>query len=566
MQESRRKSPISMLNEDVLWKIFMLNTEFDRYSDHWSSSSPLIIARRCSQACRQWRSMLLSSPLIWGRLIDLRALRQKKDDWRKEVEARSEGALLWVYGCISPELLPDFLFPFLHKNWGRVQILYLWHQKYHQYDDKLWAFLNEPAPYLQKFEAQVPNHRTSLPSNSLFADNAPVLRHFCGYTNKFPTDASWLRNLSSMTFSSVFTTDEVLQALKRTPNLVSLTISTQYDYDYDSAARNQAATDEIVLSKLGTLTLEGSFLGAGTILQRITPSPDYNLSTTQLEFRHIASEGHVGEYYYAQYEEGIKSYLLPHFSVHPPSSVKIQLIRENALVLESANLNSHTGQFSIELYTPSLSSSSLIKELISSASFSSATKLQIRFGAWSMPTPTSALGIVSLLEAFPSVKTLITSDAVLYSLLQHPDRTARLFPSLTTLDLTDSPSVPSDLSSESGSHECAGDPSPPPPPSREQFLKLRKDAGWQQPVTVLLLSTTPDNIRLLQRGGMVHYESEYPGLLVKCSAEEYLCGSGQPEKLRFEAVANDLRATKTRLRDMGWLVGARWKSWLEDNS
>ncbi|KAF4611231.1 hypothetical protein D9613_006609 [Agrocybe pediades] len=562
MQDSRRKSPISMLNEDVLWRIFMLNTEFHG-SDPWPNS-PLTTARHCSQACRRWRSMFLSSRLIWGRLIDLCALRQRKDDWRKEVEARSEGALLWVYGYISSlGLLPDFLFPFLHKNWGRVQILYLWGEIYDQYDDKLWAFLNKPAPQLRKFEAKIPNRNTSLPNNSLFADNAPFLRHFHGYTGKFPTNASWLRNLSSMTFSSMFTTGEVLQALQRMPNLVSLTISTHYDSD--SAVRIQVATNGIFLAKLETLTLEGSVLGAGTILQRITPSPDCSLSITQLDFSRIASEGHVGEYYYAQYEEGIKSYLLPHFSVHPPSSVKIQFVRENALVLESGNLNSHTGRFSIELYTPSLPSSSLIKELISSGSFSSVTNLPIRFGAWSMPTPTSALGIVSLLEAFPSVTTLITSDAVLYSLLQHPDRTARLFPSLTTLELIDPPV--DDLLRISDSQETAGDLAPPPLPPRERFLKLRKDTAWQQqPISVLHLSTTPYNIRLLERGGMVHFESEYPGLLVKCSSEEYMCGSGQPEKLRFEAVVNNVRATMKRFRDMGAPVGERWKSLLKDYS
>ncbi|KAF9559642.1 hypothetical protein CPC08DRAFT_708686 [Agrocybe pediades] len=106
MQASRDELPISVLHEEVLWKVFLLNTDFGIYSTF--ESSPLTTARHCSHVRRQWRSIFLSSSVIWGRVVDIEDLGQKKSGWKKEVFTRSGEALLWVYARILSEAQRDF--------------------------------------------------------------------------------------------------------------------------------------------------------------------------------------------------------------------------------------------------------------------------------------------------------------------------------------------------------------------------------------------------------------------------------------------------------------------------
>ncbi|KAF9539803.1 hypothetical protein CPC08DRAFT_717402 [Agrocybe pediades] len=90
MQASRDEPPISVLHEDVLWNIFLFNTDFDIYYPF--EHNPLTTARHCSQ----------------GRLVDIEDLEKKKSGWKKEVLARSGEDLLWVYARHLSEAQRDF--------------------------------------------------------------------------------------------------------------------------------------------------------------------------------------------------------------------------------------------------------------------------------------------------------------------------------------------------------------------------------------------------------------------------------------------------------------------------
>jgi hypothetical protein len=90
-----REPSISKLGRDLLWKVFLINSDtnsrlsvestiqFNEATGKRLSRdeiffiySPLTIARRSSQVCRLWRDIILSSPSLWGRIIDFDYLKQ----------------------------------------------------------------------------------------------------------------------------------------------------------------------------------------------------------------------------------------------------------------------------------------------------------------------------------------------------------------------------------------------------------------------------------------------------------------------------------------------------------
>ncbi|KAF4612993.1 hypothetical protein D9613_010820 [Agrocybe pediades] len=225
-------STMTALHEDLLFKIFLEDTYAGPHFP-FTKDRPLTTARHCSQVCRQWRSIFLSSSSIWGRLIDLNGLKETTDQWRNEILARTGDAVLWVYGFVNRDVW-DFLSPFLQKNWRRVQILVI--RDINTLDmtsldlqQEMWAFMKEPAPQLCRIQVKQDNPLTSgLPTSPLFGDDAPLLKDF-SMKHKFPTNVSWICNLSSISFPSTFNMDEVLTTLWRMPRLEYLSLSVDSD-------------------------------------------------------------------------------------------------------------------------------------------------------------------------------------------------------------------------------------------------------------------------------------------------------------------------------------------------
>ncbi|KAF4613365.1 hypothetical protein D9613_010847 [Agrocybe pediades] len=545
MQASRHRALMPILHDDLLWDIFLLNTHPDfTYHDSdfpviESGYRPLTTARHCSQVCRQWRSIYLSSPSIWGRLIYLDSLQQQKDDWWKEVVARTGEASLWVYGEAWPRNMLDFPFPFLQKNWRRVQRLFITDNSnsgsitLSPLDrQKMWAFLKEPAPRLESIRICMSGSVTTLPVCQL-SDDCPLLRSFGIFdgTYKFPINTSWLRNLSSVAFPHSCTTEEILNALRRMPELVCVTISNFAGTD--SEISNHQGYPQIILPKLRMLALRGNLRTAGIVLQCIKPSADCCITITRLLNVRVPGGDHLEEY--EQYEKGLTSHVMSYFSQHPPSAIKLHfkahqrdiLSLESHPATRSAGLDYYDLQrFAIELYSPS---SSLLQKLIASASFSRVTTLRV-IPSFIIRTP--APDMVSILEPFTSLTTFSTEDGILRSLLKYPERTAALFPTLVTLEVTrrwrEKPTQQIGVL------------------AHEKFLKLRKEIG--RPISILDLGS----VLKLQRDRN-HFEFEHPGLLVKWSrmidgewrTEEYRCGDGHPEKLRFSSVVEILEAEQS---------------------
>ncbi|KAF9552319.1 hypothetical protein CPC08DRAFT_714715 [Agrocybe pediades] len=64
------------------------------------SHDRLRAARYSSQVCRSWRSLLLRSPIVWARLLDLNSLRKSKEKWTEEVVSRIGNAPIWIEGPV----------------------------------------------------------------------------------------------------------------------------------------------------------------------------------------------------------------------------------------------------------------------------------------------------------------------------------------------------------------------------------------------------------------------------------------------------------------------------------
>ncbi|KDR80339.1 hypothetical protein GALMADRAFT_153974, partial [Galerina marginata CBS 339.88] len=70
---------IDLEDESISWGQHFRNTRY----------SPLNTVRLTSQVCSHWREIILGSPIIWASTIELQILRQKSDNWRKEVMRRT---------------------------------------------------------------------------------------------------------------------------------------------------------------------------------------------------------------------------------------------------------------------------------------------------------------------------------------------------------------------------------------------------------------------------------------------------------------------------------------------
>ncbi|KAF4613360.1 hypothetical protein D9613_010849 [Agrocybe pediades] len=350
------------------------------------------------------------------------------------------------------------------------------------------------APHLQWINlCPLTESRKYMPGGRLFGDNAPLLRDFSISASRFRTDASWLPNLSSVTFYDCFTLEDVLVSLQRMPQLSSLT-----DVDLRGNALNEVAT-----------------LNAVAILQRITPSPDCCLAMDGPYKRPLpALDPGKNE----EYEKAVEAYLVPFLSLHPPSCVSFFLNADMLHIIDSHPPDLDHRNFIIMLYTPLLHFSSLIKELVNSACFSHIVMLDLEISSdYSFDDPAN-VAITATLAAFTNVKTLLASEHTLRLLLKQPSITSTLFPALFTLQI----SYPQ--SRKPGQEESSE-------PPHQRFLKLRRAVG--RPISVLELKTGS----VPCRAGNMEYLEEHAGLLVKWSSKrvgitEYVCGSGHPARLR----------------------------------
>ena len=115
---------IAQLPTDILEEIFLLNAHI--FEDRQYSSLRSTIS--CSHVCSSWRALLLSTPLVWARLLQIDELLHMSEIAREEILARSGTAPLWIARSAALTRLFEedkvhsfFLDVILRPNWTRIE-------------------------------------------------------------------------------------------------------------------------------------------------------------------------------------------------------------------------------------------------------------------------------------------------------------------------------------------------------------------------------------------------------------------------------------------------------------
>ncbi|KDR65684.1 hypothetical protein GALMADRAFT_1248600 [Galerina marginata CBS 339.88] len=261
---SQTNSPITTLHHDIHREIFLSNANI------FAEKKCLETTRLSSQVCHTWRSHILNSPTIWGRLLELSALERCTEQWREEVLRRSGDSLLWIYGHASgsftyPRIGTKFFYRILNTYWERIEHLSMTTMDL-PIDEELWQPLLRPAPFLQSFSVvplglrRVVNHfpasNFNTPSSPLFSDHAPVLRKFCTNGFAFSLTSPWLADLCNLHLFHPVSVSEILNALRSTPFLTTLAISGTAERSLDS----ESSLPSVILANLTSLTFTDIWL------------------------------------------------------------------------------------------------------------------------------------------------------------------------------------------------------------------------------------------------------------------------------------------------------------------
>ncbi|KAF9552323.1 hypothetical protein CPC08DRAFT_714719 [Agrocybe pediades] len=207
---------------ELLQEIFLKNTEVDDLSH-----DRLRTARYSSQVCQSWRSLLLRSPFVWARLLDLDSLGRSREKWSEEVVSRIGDAPIWMEGRVRPSLDSVLMFV-LEKKWENVQALRLV-GSFNHYPTNSWSFIGRKAPLLETLTIHFPDslfptsQLHSLCSSLLFNNEAPRLRELeISTAFQVKPSAPWLSNLQVLILSTKQTVTSILSILHNTPRLERL--------------------------------------------------------------------------------------------------------------------------------------------------------------------------------------------------------------------------------------------------------------------------------------------------------------------------------------------------------
>lgn len=190
-------APIYKLDRDVLHAIFSINTHrklalsTDDVVCADFKSSPLVITRRTSHVCVLWRDIVLKSPMIWARCVDLDELAQRDSSWRDLVLERAGNAMLTITATlVTPRLIPQsgmgtFFIDTLKLHWNRIREISISLTDSDVQDIRIMELFSRPAPNLQKFVLLIETGELDddlapqkLDGIRVFSDHAPSLVHF----------------------------------------------------------------------------------------------------------------------------------------------------------------------------------------------------------------------------------------------------------------------------------------------------------------------------------------------------------------------------------------------------
>ena len=223
---------IHALNDDALLLIFSINGNMflDEYALHTTRATSLV--------CQRWRNLMLATPSLWARLLDIDLISFSEHyEWRKELMRRTGAALLWIkvdevkkkQPADSSRAIGQFFFSLIRENWHRIQNLVDYLHATPTFHPTTWEPLSRPAPVLERFnmmwERTQPAQNTDpTPLAVLFSGSAPMLRDFCFLPYTIDERVPWLCQLRVMEFDNTYNIRHVLGILQSTPHLQELKI------------------------------------------------------------------------------------------------------------------------------------------------------------------------------------------------------------------------------------------------------------------------------------------------------------------------------------------------------
>ncbi len=223
---------IHALNDDALLLIFTINGNMflDQFALHTTRATSLV--------CRRWRTLMLATPSLWARLLDIDLISFSEHyEWRKELMRRTGTALLWIkinevknkQPADPSRAIGQFFFSLIRENWHRIQNLVVYLHATPTFHPTTWEPLSRPAPVLERFnmmwERTQPAQNTDpTPLAVLFSGSAPMLRDFCFLPYTIDERVPWLCQLRAMEFDNAYNIRDVLGILQSTPHLQELKI------------------------------------------------------------------------------------------------------------------------------------------------------------------------------------------------------------------------------------------------------------------------------------------------------------------------------------------------------
>ncbi len=133
---------IDILDDDALLYIFTMNANM------FVDDGALVTTCATSLVCRRWRNLMLDTPSLWAKLIDMGWISCAVEyEFRNELLRRTGTAPLWIKAtwivriqpANHPQKSANFLFDVLEENWHRTQKLVFRHKIHPTFHPSLLA-------------------------------------------------------------------------------------------------------------------------------------------------------------------------------------------------------------------------------------------------------------------------------------------------------------------------------------------------------------------------------------------------------------------------------------------
>ncbi|KJA15326.1 hypothetical protein HYPSUDRAFT_391704 [Hypholoma sublateritium FD-334 SS-4] len=516
MPECATSTLIHMLDNDTLLHIFESNA--DMFSDPFA----LHTTRIASQVCHRWRDLMLDTPALWAKLIDLdRISNSWSSEWRTELIRRSGAAPLWIRTHLSPSTeIIQFLFDVITGNWHRIQKLII------SCCSCGFSFCNTmlffPAPQLD--EIDVPMEMVTIRAEDLrkpiFADHAPFLRRVSLRQYALDHRAPWFGQLYALNIGDRHNVHDALTLLSATHNLRELTI------DYLTAETISTPFPTVSLPRLKLLDYTGRPQAGAKLLDHILIPSDCLLSIN-IPFVDNGTETKI----YLALVDVFARQTQFIFQSHPIDSISLDYFPNDFITLMFKATLPVECLFNITISLRGLDAPVVDAMILDRIKFQELSYItNIRLVAEDPLRPCFG----SFLSRLTSVHTILTERETLQLLtdlkndMNSTNEASVVFPTLSVIDLYTTPAIPDNFSVDA-----------------EAVALIMSRLRNGHPITTLNL--TVEDMEPFHSSISLDALDEIEGLKVtyKLSQSngiyEYICGSGEPARLIDEVQVSHLK-------------------------